>query len=132
MICIFRLAIVASRKAQAHYRRQKQRNQLFHALFPLISFEYMKNGTGCSPVPFCLVQLLLLVVVPVAGNGILGLVDHILHHVGLGIGIAAIPILLTAEGQDQLENEGQQQKADTEADALIEGLAQSMFILMTK
>lgn len=78
-------------------------------------------------------QLLLLVVVPVAGNGILGLVDHILHHVGLGIGIAAIPILLTAEGQDQLENEGQQQKADTEADALIEGLvAQSMFILMTK
>ena len=67
-------------------------------------------------------QLLLLVVVPVAGNGILGLVDHILHHVGLGIGIATIPILLTAEGQDQLENEGQQQKADTEADALIEGL----------
>ena len=52
----------------------------------------------------------LLVVVLVAGNGILGLVDHILHHVGLGIGIAAIPILLTAEGQDQLENEGQQQK----------------------
>lgn len=43
MICIFRLAIVASRKAQAHYRRQKQRNQLFHALFPLISFEYMKK-----------------------------------------------------------------------------------------
>lgn len=77
-------------------------------------------------------QLLLLVVVPVAGNGILGLVDYILHHVGLGIGIAAIPILLTAEGQDQLENEGQQQKADTEADALIEGPAQSMFILMTK
>ena len=36
--------------------------------------------------------------------------------------IAAIPILITAEGQDQLENEGQQQKADTEADALIEGL----------
>lgn len=56
-------------------------------------------------------QLLLLVVVLVAGNGILGLVDRILHHVGLGIGIAAIPILLTAEGQDQLENEGQQQKA---------------------
>lgn len=56
--------------------------------------------------PICLVQLLLLVVVLVAGNGILGLADHILHHVGLGIGIAAIPILITAEGQDQLEMKG--------------------------
>ena len=54
MICIFRLAIVASRKAQAHYRRQKQRNQLFHALFPLISFEYMKKWDRMFSCPILL------------------------------------------------------------------------------
>ena len=50
----------------------------------------------------------------VAGNNVLGLVDHILHHVGLGVGVAAVLILRASEGQDQPEHEGQQQKADAE------------------
>ena len=60
----------------------------------------------------------------VAGDGVLGFIDHIFDHVGLGIGPGAIAVLGAAEAQDHLEDEGQQQQADAEACALVEGLGQ--------
>ena len=58
------------------------------------------------------------------GDSILGLVDHILHHVRLGVGLGTVPVLGAAEAQDHLEDEGQQQQADAEARALVKGLGQ--------
>lgn len=59
-----------------------------------------------------------------AGDSILGLVDHILHHVRLGVGLGTVPVLGAAEAQDHLEDERQQQQADAEARALVKGLGQ--------
>lgn len=67
-----------------------------------------------------------------AGDSILGLVDHILHHVRLGVGLGTVPVLGAAEAQDHLEDEGQQQQADAEARAWLKALARSICILMTK
>lgn len=59
-----------------------------------------------------------------AGDCVFGLVYNILNHIGLSIGVGAAPILRTAEGKDEPENEGKQQKSNCEAHTQLEGLSQ--------